>query len=151
MTRYLLDTNIVLRFSNPSDAQHRLATEAVAALLMRSDACCLTAQVLIEFWVVATRPVDVNGLGWSVEQAHSVITQLIARFPVTEEIPQIFPIWLTLSAESQIKGKRAHDARIVAVMLASGISHVLTFNPTDFATIPGITVVHPHDILDSDT
>jgi len=33
MARYLLDTNVVLRLSNVSDAQHRLVTEAVAQVL----------------------------------------------------------------------------------------------------------------------
>lgn len=116
---------------------------------MRADECYLTAQVLIELWVVATRPVDVNGLGWSVEQTRNVIDQLIERFPVSEEIPQIFSTWLILVTENQIQGKRTHDARIVAAMLASGISHVLTLNPTDFSGIPGIAVVHPQEIIDS--
>lgn len=76
MTQYLLDTNIVLCLSNPSDDQHSLVTRAITALLVQSDECYLTAQVLIEFWVVATRPVDVNGLGWSTEQTRYVIDQL---------------------------------------------------------------------------
>lgn len=151
MPKYLLDTNIVLRFSNPSDTQHHLATEAVATLLMQGDECYLTAQVLIELWVVATRPTDVNGLGWSIEQAHNVINQLLDRFPAVDETSQIFPNWLTLVAENQIKGKRTHDARIVAVMLASGISHILTLNPNDFSSIPGIAIVHPQAILDKVT
>jgi len=75
MVQYLLDTNVVLRFSNPSDALHNLATEAVATLLLQGHECYLTAQVLIESWVVATRPVSVNGLGWSIEQTHNVIEQ----------------------------------------------------------------------------
>jgi predicted nucleic acid-binding protein len=33
MAKYLLDTNVVLRFSNPSDTQHNLARAAVATLL----------------------------------------------------------------------------------------------------------------------
>lgn len=37
MTKYLLDTNIILRFVNPSDKQHGLVTEAVAILLEQSD------------------------------------------------------------------------------------------------------------------
>ncbi len=149
MTKYSLDTNIVLRFSNPSDAQHGLATEAVATLLMQADECYLTAQVLIELWVVATRPVDVNGLGWSIEQTRDVIDQLLDRFPIAEEVSEIFPTWLNLVTENQIKGKRTHDARLVAVMLASGISYVLTLNPKDFSGIPGITIVHPQEIVDS--
>ena len=48
MTKYLLDTNVILRFANPSDEQHDLATEAVATLLEQSVECYLTAQVLIE-------------------------------------------------------------------------------------------------------
>lgn len=61
MTRYLLDTNVILRFCNPSDLQHDLAKEAISCLLNQADECFLTAQVLIELWVVATRPVQVNG------------------------------------------------------------------------------------------
>jgi predicted nucleic acid-binding protein len=76
MAKYLLDTNVVLRLSNPSDGQHELVTEAVANLLARADECYLTAQVLIELWVVATRPTNVNGLGWSVEQTRNIIDQL---------------------------------------------------------------------------
>ena len=56
MTIYLLDTNIILRFSNPSDAQHELVTNAVATILANGDECYLAPQVLIEMWVVATRP-----------------------------------------------------------------------------------------------
>jgi hypothetical protein len=55
MTRYLLDTNVVMRFCNPSDVQHQLATDAVSRLLVQSDECLLVTQVIIEFWVVATR------------------------------------------------------------------------------------------------
>lgn len=149
MTKYLLDTNVVLRFSNPSDEQHGLATEAVVTLLMRADECYLTAQVLIELWVVATRPVDVNGLGWSIEQTRNIIDQLLERFPIAEEAPLIFTNWLALVTENQIKGKRTHDIRLVAVMSAFNISHVLTLNPNDFAGISGIKVVHPQDIITS--
>ena len=148
MIKYLLDTNIVLRFSNPSDTQHSLAKEAVANLLIHGDECYLTVQILIELWVVATRPINVNGLGWSIEQTRNVIDQLLERFPVADETSQIFPNWLNLVTENQIKGKRTHDARVVAVMLASDISHILTLNPNDFSGIPEITVVHPQEILD---
>lgn len=39
----------------------------------------ITAQVLVEFWVVATRPIAVNGLGWSAEQARTQIAQLLVQ------------------------------------------------------------------------
>jgi len=45
MIKYLLDTNVVLRFCNPDDLQHHLATEAIFYLLNQADECFLTAQV----------------------------------------------------------------------------------------------------------
>ena len=146
MTRYLLDTNVVMRFCNPSDVQHELATDAISRLLMQSDECLLVTQVIIEFWVVATRPTQVNGLGWTVEQTRSTIDQLLDRFPFLEESPQIFPNWLNLVTTNRVMGKRTHDARIIAVMLANEITHLLTFNPSDFAGISSITIVHPQDL-----
>jgi len=151
MTRYLLDTNVVMRFCNPSDIQHQLATNAISRLLMQSDECALVAQVVIEFWVVATGPTQVNGLGWSIEQTRSTIDQLLDRFPLLEETPQIFPNWLNLVTTNKVMGKRTHDARIVAAMLANGITHLLTFNPSDFAGISSITVTHPQDLTPFDT
>ncbi len=151
MAKYLLDTNVVLRFSNPSDSQHSLVVDAVAALLVEGAECYLTAQVLIELWVVATRPMNVNGLGWSVEQTNSAITQLLDRFPMADETSQIFLTWLDIVTDNQVKGKRTHDARIVAVMLASNISHILTLNPSDFSSISDIAVVHPQSVLDKAT
>jgi hypothetical protein len=31
-------------------------------------------------------------------------------------------------------------------MLANGITHLLTFNPSDFAGISSITIIHPQDV-----
>jgi hypothetical protein len=34
MTKYLLDTNVVLRFCNPFDRQHSLATDSISYLVV---------------------------------------------------------------------------------------------------------------------
>ncbi len=149
MTTYLLDTNIILRFSNPSDSQHELVTNAVATILANGDECYLAPQVLIEMWVVATRPQDVNGLGWSTIYSRNLIEQLMQRFPIAEELPQLFPTWLELVSTHQISGKHTHDARVVALMKTASIDHILTLNPSDFSNIPDITVVHPRHIIDA--
>lgn len=149
MTAYLLDTNIILRFSNPSDAQHELVTNAVAAILAAGDECLLVPQVLIEMWVVATRPTDVNGLGWSTTYTRNVIEQLLQRFPLAEEAPQLFPTWLDIVSTQKISGKRTHDARIVAMMKVAAINHILTLNPSDFANISDITVIHPKQTVEA--
>lgn len=147
MTKYLLDTNVVLRFCNPDDLQHHLATEAISCLLNQADESFLTAQVLIELWVVATRPVEVNGLGWTTEKTRNIIDELLNRFPLIEESPQIFSNWLDLVTTNKVMGKRTHDARLIAVMLANRITHLLTFNPSDFAVKSSITVVRLQELV----
>ena len=146
MAGWLLDTNILLRRVDRKSADHSLASRSVANLLARSEDCYLTAQVVIEFWVVATRPVQVNGLGWSVEQARAEVDLLLDQFPLLEEQPAVFGNWLSLVAAQPISGKRAYDARIVAVMQAHGLTNLLTLNTDDFIFASGIKVVHPRDV-----
>lgn len=146
MTDYLLDTNVLLRMSDRTSPVNLLAGRAAATLLRQQDRVFITSQNIIEFWVVGTRPATVNGLGWSVEQTRTQIEQILNQFPQLEETPQIFPYWFNLVTSYQIQGKRVHDARLVAVMLAHGVTHLLTFNPDDFRNINEIVVVHPQAI-----
>ena len=151
MPKYLLDTNIVLRLSNPTDAQHELVAAAISTLLKQSNECCLVAQVLIEMWTVATRPTKVNGMGWSADETRSKINQLLNRFPIVEESSQILSTWLSLVTENKILGKHTHDARLVALMQATNISHILTLNPKDFVGFSMIATVHPKEIVEAGT
>lgn len=147
MALYLLDTNIVLRLVNADDFQHELVFEAVSRILAQEQECCLISQVLIELWVVSTRPVDVNGLGWTPSRAEDAITQLLNRFPLLEDGPEIFATWQQLVATQKIAGKQAHDARIAAAMLTHGVTHLLTFNTQDFIRFPGLTVTAPQSVI----
>lgn len=137
----------MLRFSNPSDVQHALVVEAVAVLLAQGDECYLSPQILTEMWVVATRPTDVNGLGWSTDYTRKMIDDLLERFPLADETPQIFYDWLDLVTQNEIRGKRTHDARVIALMQSAKIDHILTLNPSDFSGVSDITIVLPQDIV----
>lgn len=147
MTDYLLDTNILLRASVPQSDQYALADRAVYRLLEEGHQCLLTAQVLIEFWVVATRPVDANGFGWTPQRTKAQIDQFLSQFTLLKEPPGLFSFWLELVSNHNIKGKRSHDIRILALMKAHVISHILTFNPSDFIPINGIIIVHPQEVI----
>jgi predicted nucleic acid-binding protein len=147
MATYFLDTNIVLRFCNTLDDCHPLVTSAVAQLLREGYDCVFTAQILAEFWVVATRPPEANGLGFSTSQTREFIDPLFTTFRLLEETSQTFQIWLELVTDQDIKGKRAHDARIAAAMLTHGITHLLRFNTQDFIQVPGITVAVPESVI----
>lgn len=143
MTSYLLDTNIVLRFTDTNSSQYDLVINAISQILKEGDQCFITSQVVIEFWVVATRPIAVNGLGWTVEETEQAVKMLINQFKLLEETPNIFLLWLNLVITHNISGKHTHDLRIQAVMLAHNISHILTLNPKDFIKIEGIHIIHP--------
>ena len=143
MPTYLLDTNVLLRFSDGQSPEHALATAAVHQVRSSGSTQVIAAQNLVEFWAVATRPVEVNGLGWTPAQARAEVDRLRAFFPVLKEEERVLEVWLDLVTPHQIKGKKVHDARLAAVMLTHGLTHLLTFNPSDFDSIPGLTLVHP--------
>ena len=103
--------------------------------------------MLIEYWVSATRPREVNGFGLDTAQADLRLTEIETLFTLLPEPPDIAARWRRLAVGHAVQGKQAHDARIVAVMLAHGVTHLLTLNPTDFARYPEITVVTPQGII----
>ncbi len=121
--------------------------EAVSALLEGGEDVSIIAQNLIEFWAVATRPLQANGFGWDIQQATAQIGQLLNQFPLLDDTPAVFRNWLQLVTWRGISGKRVHDARLVAVMGAHGVTHLLTFNTSDFEVYRHITLVHPDAIL----
>ena len=144
--KVLLDTNILLRLGATQAPEHADVVRAVTSLLSRGDEPVITAQVLIEFWVVATRPANVNGFGWTPAQTHRVLLGFCAQFALLDDTPAVFGHWVTLVAGQGTEGKRAHDARLAAVMLTHAVTTVLTLNPRDFGGFPGITVLQPRDL-----
>lgn len=146
MTVYLLDTNILLRVVQPASPQHTPAVDALATLISQEHTVAITPQNLIEFWSVASRPAEANGLGWPVATARQEIDRLLVQFPLLDDQPMVFTHWRTLVTSYQIIGRRIHDARLVAVMLSHGVSHLLTFNSDDFRQFSEIVVVEPSEV-----
>jgi predicted nucleic acid-binding protein len=147
MATYLADMNLLLRLADPASPQHSIATQALAGLLARSDEVFLTPQNFIEFWAVATRPVDANGFGWSGERTTKEVMELQEQFPLLPDSPEIFTRWLELVKRRPVHGKRVHDARLVAVLQANAIGHLITFNMSDFAAFSlMISLVDPHSL-----
>jgi predicted nucleic acid-binding protein len=143
VTTYLLDTNVVVRLMEPSAAEHVQVENAVRSLIAAGNTLVLAPQVLTELWVVATRPMEVNGFGWPPSKAADVVARLRMQFPLLDEGPPAFERWLALVASAEVRGKRAHDARLAAVMLSQEVTHILTLSTADFDGLPSITAVHP--------
>jgi predicted nucleic acid-binding protein len=73
---YLVDTNILLRSAEPSHPMFYSATNAMDILLNRGEQLYITPQNLIEFWNVATRPQEKNGLGYSIIETQREIARI---------------------------------------------------------------------------
>jgi predicted nucleic acid-binding protein len=136
--RFLLDTNILLRLIDRRAQQHSGAVDAVKRLESAGHELHVVPQVLYEFWVVATRPADQNGFGMSTKAAYNDLVLLQQLFSLLRDERAIFERWQDLVSQHDVKGKGAHDARLVAAMQRHGITHLLTFNDKDFERFTGI-------------
>jgi predicted nucleic acid-binding protein len=137
----LLDTNILLRYVSPTDPAHSTARAAIASSQASGETLCIVPQNIYEFWVVATRPLTSNGLGFTVPEAQAEVARLKSLFSFLADQVNLFTEWEALVVAHDCKGKVAHDARLVAAMHTHGITRLLTFNGPDFHRYPGLTIL----------
>ena len=147
--RYLLDTNVLLRIAQHGHPMNREARDCVRSLLRRKETVQIVAQVMYEFWVVATRPVANNGLGMTPETVRRKLEKAESFFELLPDTAAIYREWLRLVRTYSVAGVGAHDARIVAAMKAHTVTHLITFNADDFKRFnkTEITVVTPAGVL----
>ncbi|MBI3682333.1 MAG: hypothetical protein HY235_18290 [Acidobacteria bacterium] len=91
MPAWALDTNILLYLVNGAAAEHAIACRALKRLLTAGERVSIAPQSLFEFWAVATRPVDANGLGWTIEQAGRLLTFNASGFPAGSGVEIVDP------------------------------------------------------------
>jgi len=115
-------------------------------LFDRGDELQVVGQNLIEFWAVATRAINENGLGLTVAEAALELKKLKTTFTVLPDSADILPLWEELVVRHLVRGKQAHDARLVAAMNVHNLTHLLTFDTGDFKRYDGITVVSPASV-----
>ncbi|HMV46620.1 MAG TPA: type II toxin-antitoxin system VapC family toxin [Blastocatellia bacterium] len=143
---YALDTNILTRSIEPDHPMHDPVNLAIETLTARRESLCVLAQSPYEFWVVATRPLQQNGLGLSAIKAQAKLDEFQNLFTLKTDRPEIYAEWKALVTQHAVMGKPAHDARIAAAMKVHGISHLLTFNTADFKRFSDITAVSPTEL-----
>lgn len=72
---------------------HKIAMQALETLRNQGFTLCILPQNIIEFRVVATRPVAVNGLGMSQQDVGFEIQRLKFLFHVFQDTSEIFEEW----------------------------------------------------------
>ena len=140
----LLDTNILLRRAQPS---HHIAVESVARCLTQNVSVYFTPQNISEFWNVATRPVDKNGLGLSPEIVISEIQLMEELLTLLPDSPAVYGEWKRLVTTHKVLGSKVYDARLVATMHVYGVTNILTFNTADFKRYSDINVIDPSSLI----
>jgi predicted nucleic acid-binding protein len=139
----LLDPNVVLRDVIAADPQHPQVRAALQRLIGNGWDLCLAPQNLIQFWVVATRPPAVNGLGLTPDEVREKSERLMQSFLFLPDPADLIPRWLRICHGHAVLGRQAHDARLVPFMQAHAIDHLITLNESDFARYGGITCLRP--------
>ena len=145
--RVLIDTSIVVRTAQPGTVACAEALAALTNLDARGAERFIVPQVLYEYWVVCTRPSNQNGLGFSAIQAETDLERLKQLFLLLRDERSIFEHWQKLVVGHSVLGKTAHDTRLAAAMQRHQLSHILTFNKSDFVRYPHVIAVTPGDVL----
>lgn len=144
--RILIDTNVLLRSTEPGHVHYQDCVDAIDLLRKHGHELAIVPQVLYEFWSVATRPLANNGLGMSPADAHAEMTAVRKLFRVLRDERGVYSIWDQLVVAFAVKGKQAHDARLAAAVQRHLMSHLLTFNTADFSRYPFLTAISPVDV-----
>jgi predicted nucleic acid-binding protein len=145
--RVLVDTNIQLRSAQPTHPLCAQATHQVSKLLRQKDDVFFCSQNIAEFWNVATRPVGVNGLGLSYDEALQEVASIERLLTLLPDIPAIYPAWKQLLEDHRVQGVKVYDARLVAVMSVYAVDTVLTFNAADFKRYDNVSAIDPTSML----
>lgn len=142
---YLVDTNVLLRFADRTHPVHSTVRAAVRKLRTSGHSVRATSQNFVEFWNVATRPIERNGFGLAPANADRLLRLVERLFPLLPDSPAVYTEWRQLVVSFGVSGIQVHDARIVAAMLVHGVTHILTFNTTDFVRygMRGIVAIDP--------
>jgi predicted nucleic acid-binding protein len=77
----------------------------------------------------------------TIDEAKNEMAKLKKFFVLLPDSPKIFDEWETPVVQHQVAGKPTHDARLVAAMKVYNVTHLLTFNASDFKRFTSITAI----------
>ena len=138
------DTNVLLCATDRSREHHEEARRLIREAGPSGYHLAVSGQIIREYLVVATRPVAGNGLGLSIPEALNNVDQFSRPPTVFCDEPESVTARLRqLTVAHDLKGKRIHDANVVATMLVHGIRRLITENTRDFAVFDEIETATP--------
>jgi len=115
-------------------------------LLSAGEPVCFTPQNIAEFWNVATRPVENNGLGFPISLVLREVEKIERILTLLPDSPAAYSEWKRLVVKHSVLGAKVHDARLVAAMNVHHVGKLLTFNADDFIRY-GLQILHPSSLV----
>lgn len=146
--RALLDTNVLLAATDTGRPEHARALAALNDWPTSGVVLYTSGQILREYLSVATRPVEVAGLGLTRADALANARALRGRLTLLVEDLRVNDRLLQLLAEVDCAGKQVHDANVVATMLVHGVESLVTMNLRDYTRFDAL--VRVLDLPDGD-
>ncbi len=137
--KIFVDTNILVYLANEDSPFHLRSAEKFKEVAGKSE-LWTSRQVLREYAVVMTRPGIVENPLSSKEVA-SDIEKWESIFQIADETEEVTGILVELIKAHDIKGKKIHDANIVAAMMVNLIETLFTFNTDDFKRFKNIELI----------
>lgn len=132
----MIDTNVLIYSTVASNPWHTNARQWLADLQGAGHPLCVSPQIVREFLVVLTR-------GEVFSHTLNTFAALRPSLVILPETLQALERLLSLVRHYDVRGKAIHDAQIVANMLVHGVTHLMTYNESDFQRYAEITLDAP--------
>jgi predicted nucleic acid-binding protein len=137
----LLDTNVLLGATDRSRDSHLVCNELFRLPPQAGVHLVTTPQVLREYLVVATRPVDGNGLGLDTTDAVRNIRTFRTRAHLLPEGVEVYDELISLVESNVLSGKRIHDANVIAAASYHNVSAIITDNTGNYSDFGRVLVL----------
>lgn len=140
-TKVLVDTNVLLEATDEGRRLHHLALSLFRNASDNGVNLFLGTQVLREYLVVATRPIENNGLGMTMDMALDNIKRFQKRVSLVAETLQAGELFIEWAGKHPIRGKKLHDLQILATASVAGMHALITANEKDYPTSSPLTII----------
>lgn len=142
-TLVVVDTNVLVAATDTSRVAHAGATEFLNQDTRR---LAISPQIVREYVAVATRPVELNGLGMSADAATTNVKQFLDDMELLREDGRTTQRLMDLVRRGSAAGRQVHDANVVAVALAHRAGAIVTGDTRHFLRFADLIVIESLDV-----
>lgn len=139
-----IDANVLIYATFPDfeNDKYKKSVAMLDSLTTSGKTLYTTAQVLREFFAISTNS-KIFKKPLTCMQASKKIKEFLDTFNLACESESAVNTLLKLLEKHPVLRQKIHDMNIVATMIDNNVSHLMTFNGSDFKNIKEISVIEP--------